>query len=66
MGIWIIFTISIVVATIITNKAQQLYMKMIGANAMFFSGKKKLIAIGVIALLLTATILKIFGIEIPK
>lgn len=68
MGVvlWIIFIVSIIVAVIIVNKVQQLYMKMIGADRMYFSGKKKLIAIGIIAILLTSFAVKLFGIEIPN
>jgi hypothetical protein len=53
------------VAVIVVNWAQKMYMKLIGADAMFFSGKKKLIAIGVLGCLLAAIIIYIFGIEIP-
>lgn len=66
MVIWIIFIISLVAAVFIVNSAQQLYMKVIGANGMFFNGKTKLIAIFVVALLLAAFVINIFGIEIPK
>lgn len=66
MLIWIIFIIALVVATIITNNAQQLFMKALGVNAMFFSAKKKLMAIAIIALFISALIMQIFGIEIPK
>lgn len=48
MLILIIFIIALVVATIIVNKVQQIYMKLMGAEMMFFSGKKKLIAIFVV------------------
>ena len=65
MIIWVIFIISLIVASIVVNKAYQLYMRSIGADGMFFSGKKKLIAIVVVALLLTAIIVSIFGIDIP-
>ena len=65
MLIWIIFIISLVVATIIVNTAYQLFMKVIGASGMFYSAKTKLIAIVVIALILSAFVLHIFGIEIP-
>jgi hypothetical protein len=40
-------------------------MKAMGADVMFFSGKKKIIAIGVIAIILTSICVKIFGIDIP-
>lgn len=63
--IWIIFILSLIVSTILVNKAQQLYMKMIGASGMFFNGKKKLLAILIIAVVLTAIVVSIFGIEIP-
>ena len=66
MAIWVIFIISLVVSTIIVNKAMQFYMKIIGADAMFFSGKKKIIAIVVIGILLTAIAVHIFGIDIPS
>ena len=64
--IWIIFISMLVVSTIIVNKSQQIYMRIIGASAMFFDGKKKLIAIIVVALFLSGIILNLFGIEIPK
>lgn len=66
MAIWLIFIISLVAATIIANGAQRLNMKAIGASGMFFSGKKKLIVIVVIALILSAIVIQIFGIKIPK
>ena len=66
MLIWIIFITSLVVSTIIVNKAQKLFMRVMNADVMFFSMKKKLIAIFVLGLLLCATIIHIFGIEIPK
>lgn len=57
----ILFIISLVVATILVNVAQQLYMKLIGADRMFFSGKKKLIAIFVVGLLILGTVVQLFG-----
>ena len=66
MIIWIIFIASLIVAGIIVNAAQRLYMKIIGADAMFFSGKKKIIAIFVVGMLITALIISAFGIEIPN
>ena len=53
MSIWVIFIISLVVATIIVNSTYQLFMKMMGASGMYYSAKKKLIAIVVIALFLS-------------
>lgn len=61
MLILIIFIIALVVATIIVNKVQQLYMKLMGAEMMFFSGKKKLIAIFVIGLLILGAVVQLFG-----
>ena len=66
MGIWIVFIISLVLSVIIVNAAQNFYMKMIGADAMFFSGKKKLIAILVVALLIAGFAINALGIEIPN
>lgn len=57
----ILFIISLVVATILVNTAQQLYMKLIGADRMFFSGKKKLIAIFIVGLLILGTVVQLFG-----
>ena len=61
VSIIVFFIISLVVATIITNVAQRLFMKVMGADAMFFSMKKKLIAIVIIALLLTGLVINMFG-----
>lgn len=61
MLILILFIISLVVATILVNAAQLLYMKLIGADRMFFSGKKKLIAIFVVGLLILGTAVQLFG-----
>ena len=66
MGIWVLFIISIIVSVIIVNGIQRLYMKAMGADVMFFRGKSKLIAIIVIALLLSATIIWLFKIPIPS
>ena len=66
MGIWILFIICLVISAAIVNFGQQAFMKALGADMMFFSAKKKLIAIIVIALLLTAIIMNIFGIQVPN
>lgn len=63
--IMVIFVVCLGIATVIVNGAQQLYMKFIGADAMFFNGKKKLIAILLIALFLASIIVHIFHIPIP-
>lgn len=63
--IWIIFIVSLIVAAVLVNKVQRLYMKLMGAEYMFFNGKKKLIAIVIIGLLITSFVVKIFKIPIP-
>lgn len=60
-AIMIGFVISLVVSTIIVNGAINLYMKIIGADGMFFSGKNKVIAIIIVALFLEAIVMHIFG-----
>ena len=57
----IIFIAALVIATIIVNKVQQIYMKIIGAETMFFSGKKKLIAIFIVGLIIAGLAFKLFG-----
>lgn len=66
MLIWIIFIISLVVSTTMVNKAYQVYMNIIGADRMFFNGRKKLIAIVVIAIFISSIVIHIFGIDIPN
>lgn len=66
MLIWIIFIVSLVASTFIVNRAYQLYMNVIGASGMFYSGKKKLITILVVALVITTFVVKIFGIAVPR
>ena len=58
----VIFVIALIVSSILVNKVQQLYMSFVGASSMFFSGKKKLFAILVVAFFLTGLVMKIFGI----
>lgn len=57
----VIFLITLVVTAIAVNTVQQLFMRLIGANVMFFSGKSKLIVIVVIALILSAAICQNLG-----
>lgn len=56
----IIFIVAFAISSMLVNKLQRLYMKLIGANTMLFNGKKKLIAIILIALVLAGTVLRIF------
>lgn len=58
----IIFVASLIAASAIVNTVQQLFMKLIGANAMFFSGGKKLFAIILVALVLSGLAFNLFGI----
>ena len=64
--IWIVIIASLVVANIIVNSAYQLYMKIVGASGMFFDPQKKIFAMILIALFIASSLLKLFGIEIPK
>jgi Leucine-rich repeat (LRR) protein len=48
-------------AVIIVNGAQELFMKAMGANVMFFRAKTKLIAIAVVAMIILGLLLKVFG-----
>lgn len=57
----IIFIVAFIPAIMLVNKAQQLNMKLIGANTMFFSGKKKVIAIVVVWLIISGILLSLFG-----
>lgn len=57
----IIFFVSIIIAVVVVNKAQQLYMRLIGANAMFFSGAKKLGAIVVAAIIVFGLLARQFN-----
>lgn len=61
--IFIIIFVSFILSIVIVNKVQQLYMKLIGAEVMFFNAKKKLIAIAVIGLFIAACILQLFGLD---
>ncbi len=60
----IIFIIALVVSTKLVDGAYQMYMKMIGASSMRYSAGKKIIAIVVVAYIITAIIMSIFGIQV--
>ena len=66
VGTVILFIISMGVATIIVNSAYQLFMKMMGASGMFFSMKKKLIAIFVVGIVIFGLVGRLFGIGTPR
>ena len=57
----IVFIVSFIIAAVIVNKVQQLYMKLMGADMMYFSMKKKLIAIVVVGILVFSLIGSFFG-----
>ena len=57
----IVFIIFLVVAAIIVNKVQQIFMKLLGADTMLFDAKKKLGAIVVLAMFLTVVVDNLFG-----
>ena len=59
----VIFVVAFIVAIILVNLAQRLWMKMIGADMMAFSGKKKFIAIVVIWLILAGITIQFLGVE---
>lgn len=63
-AIVVLFFVMLAVSAVLVNKVQQMYMKLMGANMMFFNGGKKLVAIVFIALVLEGCVLKLFGIEI--
>lgn len=64
----ILFIISLCVAIPLVNSVQRWFMKIIGIDGIFFSIKKKVIAIFVVAIIITSLILgvimKIFGISL--
>ena len=57
----IVFIISFIIAAAIVNKVQQLWMKMMGADMMYFSMKKKLIAIVVVGIIVFGLFGKVLG-----
>lgn len=60
----VVFGASFFVSYKLVNKAQQLYMKLTGADVMFFNGMKKLAIIFVIGFVLANAVLSIFGIQL--
>lgn len=57
----IVLVISIVLAIIIVNWVQRMYMKLMGAEIMFFNGRKKLIGISIVSVIIFGLIAKLFG-----
>lgn len=60
IGSLIVFIISFVLAVVVVNKLQQLYMKLMGTDTMYYSAKKKLIAIFVVGVVIASLILGFF------
>ncbi len=59
-GSLIVFVISFILAVIVVNKGQQLYMKIMGAERIYYSAKKKLIAIFVVGVVIASLIFGFF------
>ena len=61
MASGILLVVSLVIAAVIVNKAQQLFMKFLGADTMYFSAKKKMIAIVIVGIIVFSIIGSILG-----
>lgn len=59
-AVWLIITL--VIAIILVNAAYRLFMKIVGADGMFYSIKSKIIAIIIVWLILAGLGLKVVGI----
>ena len=57
----VVFVIAFIIVSIIVNALQGLYMKIVGAQAMFFNGGKKMAAIIVISLWITIFLVSRMG-----
>lgn len=57
----VILIVSFVIAIVLVNWAYKLFMKIMGANAMFFSMKTKLLAIIVVGVIIMSLLGKLFG-----
>lgn len=57
----VVFIASFIIAAAIVNKVQQLWMRLMGAEMMYFSMKKKLIAIVVVGILVFGLIGSVLG-----
>lgn len=58
----VILVIAFAVSSAVVNGAQRLFMRLIGADSMFFNGKAKLFAIVFLAMVMAAPIMNLFGI----
>ncbi len=59
-GSLIVFVISFILAVIVVNKGLQLYMIIMGAERIYYSAKKKLIAIFVVGVVIASLIFGFF------
>lgn len=59
----ILALVSFIPSIMLVNKVQQLYMRLMGAEMMFFSTKKKLIAIFIVWIIIFGMIAQIFGLQ---
>lgn len=59
----VLFIVGLIIATILINNLQQLFMRVLNINVMAFSIKKKIIAIIIVAFMLTGIAMEIFGIK---
>ena len=57
----IVFIVSFIIAAVIVNKIQQLWMRLMGADMMYFSMKKKMVAIVLVGFLVFGLIASILG-----
>lgn len=57
----IVFIVSFIIAAVIVNKVQQLWMKLMGADMMYFSMKKKVVAIVLVGFLVFGLIGSVLG-----
>jgi len=59
---WVVIIVSLIVAIVIVNGAQRLFMKMMGADVMFFKMKTKMAAIFIIFVIVAGLLAMLFGI----
>ena len=57
----VLIVVSLVLSIIAVNKGYQIFMKMMGADVMFYSKKTRRIAIFIVFVLILGTLAKVFG-----
>ena len=60
----VILVVAFVISVVVVNAVYRAYMKLLDADVMLYSRKKKLIAIVVVWLIIAGFILKLFGIKL--